>query len=105
VRYHRNDDDVITDYDLQLDYSNASRLPAYFRIDVATSYSIPFKNSGKLELALSIHNVTNHTNIKTRRIDTDELSEAVLTNTELLARYNDVVLLGFSPTFSVHVSF
>lgn len=105
VKYLRNTDNVITDYALQLDYSNQSRLPAYFRIDLSVSYSLQLKNSGKIEMALSVHNLTDNKNIKTRRIDTEKLNEAILTNTELPADYHDVVLLGFSPTLSISVSF
>jgi ferric enterobactin receptor len=104
VRYHRNEDGVINDYDLLLDYSNQSRLPVYFRIDFAASYSIRLKNSREIEMGLSIHNITDHKNIKTRKIDTTRLDEAKLTNTEVPATYMDIVLLGFAPTLSVNVS-
>lgn len=105
VRYLRNQNNEIYYYALQLDYSNPSRLPVYFRIDLAVSYQIQLRKLGKLELALSIHNVTDHQNIKTRMIDTDRLDEAIFLNTELPAVYKDVVLLGFMPTFSVSFSF
>jgi ferric enterobactin receptor len=104
VRYHRNEDGLINDYDLLLDYTNQSRQPAYFRIDFAASYSIQLKNAREIEMGLSIHNITDHKNIKTRRIDTDRLDEAKLTYTEVPATYNDIVLPGFTPTLSVSVS-
>lgn len=104
VRYHRNEDNIITSYDLLLDYSNQSRLPVYFRIDLAASYSIRLKNSREIEMGLSVHNITDHKNIKTRKIDTNRLEEAKFSTTELPPTYNDVVLLGFSPTLSVSVT-
>ena len=104
VRYLRDDNGWINDYQLLLDYTNQSRLPAYFRIDLAASYSIRLKNSREIEMGLSIHNVTDHRNIKTRSIDISTLEEARFSNTELPATYTDVVLLGFAPTLSVSVS-
>jgi ferric enterobactin receptor len=104
VRYLRDDNGWINDYQLLLDYTNQSRLPAYFRIDIAASYSIRFKNSRQIEMGLSIHNITDHNNIKTRKIDRSRLDEAKFSNTELPPTYSDVVLLGFSPTLSVSVT-
>jgi ferric enterobactin receptor len=105
VRYHRDGNGMLNGYGLLLDYNNQSRLPAYFRIDLAASYTIKFKNSSKIEVGVSIHNITDHRNIKTRRIDAENLDEALSTNTELPATYNDIVLLGFSPSLSLNVSF
>ena len=105
VMYYRDEMDMIDDYGVQLDYSNQSRLPAYFRVDLAASYKVRFKKSGEMLIGLSIHNVTDHKNIKTRRINTEKLSEAILTNTELPPTYSDVVLLGFTPTLSISFSF
>jgi hypothetical protein len=58
-----------------------------------------------LEVGLSINNVTNHENIKTRRLDTAALDEGVFTNTELAPTYLDVKLLGFMPSLFISVSF
>jgi ferric enterobactin receptor len=104
VRYLRDENGWINDYQVLLDYTNQSRLPAYFRIDLAASYSIRFTNSRQIEIGLSIHNVTDHKNIKTRKIDITRLEEAKFSNTELPPTYTDVVLLGFSPTLSVSVT-
>jgi hypothetical protein len=104
VRYLRDENGWINDYQVILDYSNQSRLPAYFRIDLAASYKIRLKNLREIEMGLSIHNITDHKNIKTRKIDTNRLEEAKSSNTELPPTYSDVVLLGFSPTLSVNVS-
>jgi hypothetical protein len=105
VKYHRDGDGVIDDYDLMLDYGNQSRLPAYFRIDFAVSYKLQLNNNSHIEFGLSIHNVTDHQNIKTRRIDTTALDEAIFTNTEVAPKYNDIRLLGLLPTASMNVAF
>lgn len=105
VEYYRDNSDMILDYDLVLDYSNRSRLPSYFSMNLAASYTILFKHSQKMEFALSLHNVTDHKNIKTRSIDTEWLNTALFTSEELPARYKDVVLLGFSPALSIHFYF
>lgn len=96
---------IIDDYDTQLDYSNQSRLPAYFKIDLAASYRTIIKERVDLEVGLSINNVTNHENIKTRRLDTAALDEAVFSNVEVPATYRDVKLLGFMPSLFVSVTF
>lgn len=105
VKYLRNENNEIYHYALQLDYSNQSRLPVYFRVDLAVSYQMQLTKLSKMDVALSVHNVTDHQNVKTRMVDTDGLSEAVLTNKEMPAVYMDIVLLGFMPTFSLSISF
>jgi hypothetical protein len=105
VTYMRDESDVITGYETHLDYSNQSRLPVYFIIDLAASYTVRLKKSGEIQFGLSIHNVTNNQNIKTRKLDTSKLNEAAFFNTEIPATYTDVVLLGFTPTFSMGFSF
>jgi ferric enterobactin receptor len=105
VSYLRDENDVIKQVDAVLDYSNTSRLPAYFRLDISTSYKILIGKSQQLELGLSIHNVTNYENIKTRRINKDRFEEAKFTNKEIPAEYNDVILLGFAPSLFLSYSF
>ena len=106
VSFNRDEMGVIESYDLQLDYSNRSRLPAYFRIDLAASYFIPFKKkSGQMMIGLSVHNVTNHKNVKARRVNTEKLDEAIFSDTEVAPTYSDIVLLGFCPTVSIGISF
>lgn len=104
IKYFRDENGNINDFELVPDYSNESRLPAYFRIDISASYKRQLKNVA-IETGLSIHNVTNHKNVKTRQIDTMGLEEAIFTNTELPARYNDILLLGFSPSMFLNISF
>jgi ferric enterobactin receptor len=99
------EDGLITGYDLILDYTNQSRLPAYFRLDLAGTYRIPTRGRLKCETGLSIFNVTNHENIKTRKIDQVALNEAIFTDTEIPPVYQDVVLLAFTPSFFIHFSF
>ncbi|WP_133259566.1 TonB-dependent receptor [Pseudochryseolinea flava] len=105
VNYTRDVNNVITDYALQWDHSNKSRLPSYFRIDFAATYTFQFNHTQALEIGLSIHNVTDHSNIKTRAIDRNALDEALYTFNEAPASYNDVALLGFSPSISMSYSF
>jgi len=105
ARYYRDDSGNINDYELFLDYRNESRLPAYFRVDLAASYKFRLKGAVELEAGVSIHNVTNHHNVKTRMVDQTELDKAIFTNTELPPVYNDIILLGFSPSAFINVSF
>jgi hypothetical protein len=105
VRYQYNEDGFIESYDLLPDYGNKSRLPAYFRIDLSASYKFYFGENDALELGLSIHNLTDHTNIKTRKIDKAPLDATIGTETELPPTYIDVSLLGFSPSLFLSFTF
>jgi ferric enterobactin receptor len=105
VIYIRDENNMILDYELLLDYSNRSRLPGYFRVDLAASYKFSSKGSAKGEIGLSVHNLTDHKNIKARSVNTTALEEAVFTNTEADEIYTDVVLLGLSPALFVSISF
>lgn len=105
VRYQRDQNGLINEAYPELDYSNTSRLPPYFSVNISGSYKIVFPKTRELELGLSIHNLTDHENIKTRRIDLSTFDEAILTNTELPATYKDITLLGFSPSLFLNFSF
>lgn len=105
VRYERNQDGDITGVEPVLDYSNSSRLPSYFSLNLSITYKMVFTENHNLELGLSIHNITGHKNIKTRRIDEARLDEAILTNTEVQPVYNDINLLGFTPSLFLSFSF
>jgi ferric enterobactin receptor len=105
VRYLRDQNGFITQGVPVLDYSNTSRLPSYFSLNIAVSYKLVIGKKQELELGLSIHNITDHKNVKTRRIDKDRFDEAILTNTELPASYKDITLLGFSPSLFLSFSF
>lgn len=105
VVYHYDNDGYITEYDVFLDYSNQSRLPAYYRLDLAASYKFALHKRANCEIGLSIYNVTGHKNIKTRRLDQSALDEAIFTNVEVEPTYVDVELLGFTPNLFVNISF
>ncbi len=106
VQYHRDEETgTIDSYDLALDYRNKTRLPAYFRIDLAVSYRTHIKTSVVLETGLSIHNITDHRNIKTRRIDTARIEQAIFAGEELPPTYIDLVLPGLSPSLFLNIGF
>jgi hypothetical protein len=105
VTYHRDDNGFIYDYSLMLDHRNESRLPAYFRFDLAATYQWSMGKTVDAEVGLSIHNLTDHKNVKMRRIDTRALDATLPSETEPTLTHTDVVLLGFSPTLSFHLSF
>jgi ferric enterobactin receptor len=105
VRYFRDSDDLIDDYVLQLDYRNEQRLPAYFSIDVSASYRLQWKRGRMLEMGLSIHNVTDHKNIKGRLVDTSALDRTKGKTTELPVSYRDLPLMGISPTLFINIGF
>lgn len=104
VKYQRDQNGFIDGHVTTPDYSTNSRLPSYFRIDVAVSHKLIF-STFRLETGLSIHNITDHKNIKARRLNTSLLNEAISTNTEIPATYTDIVLMGMSPSLFVSLSF
>ncbi len=95
----------ILDDDFVVDNVNSERLPSYHRMDVSANYS--FKLGGVSgDLGLSLSNVYNRENIKSKRffrIDLDPVTFQDLDEPRYLS--SDVKLLGFTPNFSLRLSF
>jgi ferric enterobactin receptor len=85
-------------YDLNL--INSQRLPSYHRLDLSANYKMNFKKFG-LEAGLTLFNVYNRTNIRSRRfvLTSDFDSE------RLEAIPIDFRLLGFTPNLTLNFSF
>jgi hypothetical protein len=83
------------EYDTVLDgEKNASRLPAYHRLDVSVSASYRFRG-WQIEPELQIINLYNHKNVYVRSYDM----------TKNPATYKDITMLPFLPTAGVTVRF
>jgi ferric enterobactin receptor len=104
AQYLKNSNGDIEGYSLQYDYKNASRSPAYYRFDIAASYKMNFGKTNA-EIGLSIFNLTNHKNIKTKKIDIDRLNEARKQNTELPVSWIDVKSMNITPSLFISISF
>jgi ferric enterobactin receptor len=100
--YGRDDNGNITSPFLTFDYRNQSRVPPYYRFDLSASYKLKIKNLFSCETGLSVFNVTNHKNVKTRSVNMNELNR---TTTPVQPDYLNVKALGFTPSIFLSVSF
>lgn len=84
------------------DYSNVQRLQSYHRLDIAISYKFALGKYMQLETGISIFNVYNNRNIKTKKVD-----RAYTTGNNYkveLPPYLDVKLLDFTPSLFLNIS-
>lgn len=87
---------------------NASRLPAYKRLDISVKYSF---NLGKLacESGVTFFNILNNRNIKSRKFTVryvfDEQTDATGASDDLEVVALDTELLGFTPNFFLNIRF
>jgi ferric enterobactin receptor len=100
--YQKDNNGNIKGYNLVFDYRNQSRVPSYFRLDIAAAYKLKFTERADCEIGLSLFNVTDHRNVKTRKINIDELSR---TKTEIQPSYLDVKSMRFVPCLFLSISF
>ncbi len=86
---------------------NDLRLPHYFRMDLSAKYSFSIGKS-KCETGITLFNVLDRTNIKSRRFTTqfvfDEQSEEI-TEDQIRLVALDTRLLGFTPNFFFNIRF
>ncbi|MEQ9006261.1 MAG: TonB-dependent receptor, partial [Ekhidna sp.] len=100
------ENDSVSFYDLTR--INASRLPAYKRLDISAKYSF---NLGKLacESGVTFFNVLNNRNIKSRKFTVryvfDEQSDTSGASDDLEVVPLDTELLGFTPNFFINIRF
>jgi len=106
VLYFRDANGAVEDFVVVKDRANFQRLPDYHRMDIAGAYTF---RSGKFsgEAGLSIFNVYARDNVKNRKLNISSL-QTTLGSTELVLptpTYRDLVLIGFTPSVFVTVSF
>ncbi|MFK7953500.1 MAG: carboxypeptidase-like regulatory domain-containing protein [Ekhidna sp.] len=87
---------------------NSERHPAYKRVDVSAKYSFAIGKI-KCEAGLTLFNLLNHSNIKSRRYFKqfvfDEISSIPDAEDEIRIVPLDTYLLGFTPNFFIQVRF
>ncbi len=106
VIYFRDSNGAVEDFVVIKDRTNFKRLPDYHRLDIAGAYKFRFgKFSG--EAGLSIFNVYAHENVKTRKLNIGTLQRALGSTSLVLPTptYRDLVLIGFTPSVFVSISF
>lgn len=104
VVYFTDGNNKVTDLAVSKDQTNYDRLPAYHRLDVSGSYNFSI---GKAygQIGLSIFNVYDRQNVKTRKLSIPSLERTIQTSNQPAPEYRDLVLLGFTPTFFLNVGF
>ena len=106
VLYFRDSNGAVEDFVVIKDRTNFKRLPDYHRLDIAGAYNLRFgKFSG--EAGLSIFNVYARENVKTRKLNIGPLQSALGSTSLVLPTptYRDLVLIGFTPSVFVTISF
>lgn len=106
VIYFRDSNGAVEDFVVIKDRTNFKRLPDYHRLDIAGAYNFRFgKFAG--EAGLSIFNVYARDNVKTRKLNIGPLQRALGSTSLVLPTptYRDLVLIGFTPSVFVTISF
>ncbi len=102
-----NPDDAF-DQLYDLDQINSRRFPAYKRLDISAKYSFSLGGM-KAEAGVTLFNVLNHSNIKSRRYfeqySFDENSTDPNAQDEIRIVALDTYLLGFTPNFFIQIKF
>ena len=104
ITYFTDANGDVEDFVVTKDQTNYSRLPAYHRLDVSASYNFLI---GKAfgQIGLSVFNVYDHENVKTRKLSIPFLERTLQTPDQPLPEYRDLQLIGFTPTFFLIVGF
>lgn len=106
VLYFRDGGGAVEDFVVLKDRTNFKRLPDYHRLDIAGAYNFRFgKFSG--QTGLSIFNVYARENVKTRKLNIEPFKNALGSTSLVLPTptYRDLVLIGFTPSVFVSISF
>lgn len=90
------------DIRFQRDFSNAKRVSNYFRIDVSANYKWRISESDRAKFGIAFINLTNHQNIRSRRLDPATIFIETISETNY---YKDLPLLDFTPTLFLHFEF
>ena len=104
ITYFTDSNGNVEDFVVSKDLKNYSRLPAYHRLDVSASYNF-FIGKTFGEIGLSIFNLYDHQNVKTRKLSIPFLERTLQTPDQPLPEYRDLQLIGFTPTFFLIVGF
>mgnify|MGYP001819699477 CR=1 FL=1 len=102
--YLTDDTGVVTDFAVAKTNTNEARLPDYHRLDLSVSYDFEW-NDNKGQAGLSIFNVYGRKNIKTRKLNVAELQTALNTTNQPELTYRDLVLIDFTPSLFVNLTF
>lgn len=104
ILYFKNSSNHIYDLAVARDRTNFRRLPDYHRLDLSAAYNFTIgKFSG--QAGLSIFNLYNRQNIKTRRLSIPALQRTLGGTEEPAPVYRDLILIGFTPSFFVNIGF
>lgn len=104
VLYIFDTNGLVSDFVLIKDRDAYGRLPSYHRLDLAAAFDFPV-NKGKGQVGLSIFNVYGHRNVKSRKVDISSLQSAIGTTQTPQPSYTDLVLINFTPSLFVTLSF
>jgi hypothetical protein len=104
IVYFTDGNNNVVDLAVIKDHKNDDRLPAYHRLDVSASYNFLL---GKAfgQIGLSIFNVYDRENVKTRKLSIPSLERTLQTPNQPAPEYRDLELLGFTPTLFLNVGF
>lgn len=104
VLYFTDDSGLVNDFAVVKDQRNDVRLPDYHRLDLSAAYNFTF-NDLRGQFGLSIFNAYGRGNIKTRKLNISELQQTLGTTNRPEPSYRDLVLIDFTPSLFVNLSF
>ena len=104
VRFIRDDDNHVQDFEIRNRQKTVERLPAYHRMDISAARKFQIgKATG--EVGVSLLNVYGKDNIRNRRLDVGVLERAVGRRRVPQNFYRDLQLLDFTPSLFLNITF
>lgn len=104
VRFIRDNEDVVRDYDLINNDKVVNRLPSYQRFDISLAYKFSNEDSSG-EIGISIFNVFNRKNIQSRELDLSRIDASIAIERSPQIAFRDLRLLDFTPSIFLNLKF
>lgn len=104
VRFLRDNEGIVRDYDLINNDKVVNTLPSYQRVDFSIAYKFSNETSSG-ELGLSLFNVFNHRNIQSRELDLSRIDASIAVEGSPQIAFRDLRLLDFTPSLFLNLKF
>ncbi len=104
VRFIRDNEGVVRDYDLINTDKVVNSLPSYQRLDFSLAYKFSSETSSG-EIGISLFNVFNRKNIQSRELDLSRIDASIAVERNPQIAFRDLRLLDFTPSVFLNLKF
>lgn len=104
VRFIRDNEGLVRDYDLINTDKVVNSLPSYQRMDISLAYKFSNETSSG-EIGISLFNVFNRKNIQSRELDLSRIDASIAIERSPQIVFRDLLLLDFTPSIFLNLKF